>query len=430
VFNKALVSSFEDSTAYLTLWSTYADYMRRSQLDWQAVYQEGVNWLQDYVSPLHLSLKVHRAQVEEKETAVQLFEEVVKEKGDSYALWRAYLNYMEKTSDCSSTRHIYRRAVEYTKDYPADICREWLNWEDTCNTPTELIAARLKVFKRLKRQQVLPVKRQREETKKVSRDDQRHTAYVGGVPKIVKDNDLQEFFGQLAKVKDCRIVRSVKGESKGFAYVDCRTEEELEEFIRKYDGRDLQGSVLHVTKSKPPAKAGRDAFTVFLNNLPYGVTEDDIRKLLSRYGEIQEIRIIRNANGQCRGYAYAEFRTEEGASAAVSLGRAQLGGREILLKGAQSDQQEKNVIYVANLPFSATEATVKTLFPGATSVRMPVDLSGQSKGFAFIEFTSTSLADALLAADPLEVEGRTLVLKRSSKPKKAKLANSDFAKFL
>lgn len=430
-FNKALTALYDDSTAYLTLWTFYADYTRRAQQDWRAVYREGTEWLKAYVSPLHLSLKLAQAKFEDEEAARQLYEEVVKEKGDSYALWRAYLNYTEKHSEMAHTRQVYRRAVEYVKDYTAEISKEWLVWEEAFGSPADFITAKLKVYKRLKRKSAfLPVKRQREEVKKATTGDERHTAYVGGVTKSIKDNDLQEYFSQLLPVKDVRVVRSLKGESKGFAYVDCYSAEELEEFIRKFQGVELQGSILHISKSKPPAKSGRDAFTVFLNNLPYSVTEDQIRALLSQFGALVEVRIIRNANGQCRGYAYAEFETEESAAAASSLGKAQLGGRSILVKGSQSTPVEKNVVYVGNLPYTASEAALQTLFPGCSTVRMPIDPEGHSKGFAFVEFTSTALADKFLNAPTIELEGRALVLKRSSKPKQPKLANSDFAKFL
>mmetsp|Transcript_619 Transcript_619/g.1081 ORF Transcript_619/g.1081 Transcript_619/m.1081 type:complete len:735 (-) Transcript_619:802-3006(-) len=429
-FNKALQAAYSDTTAYLDLWKAYADYARRSQQDWTAVYQEGIEWLRSYVPPLHLNLKLSLAsQIDE---ATDLYEEIVKEKGDAYSLWRAYLNYAEKTGEVTQVRHIYRRAVEYVKDYTSEICKEWLRWEESVNSPGELLSARLKVYKRLKRKaETLPVKRQREETKKATKLEERYTAYVGGVDRSIKDNDLLEYFAQLASVRDCRIVRDLKGNSKGFAYVDCESAEDLDDFIAKYQGKDLQGSILHISKSKPPAKSGRDAYTVFLNNLPYTVTEDELRTLLNPYGHIAEVRIIRNANGMCRGYAYAEFESEESAAAAAKLGKTRLGGREIVVSGAKSTQPvDKNVIYVANLPYTATESALSALFTGSTSVRMPMDEKGSSKGFAFVDFTTPSAADGFLEGPQIVLEGRALVLKRSGKAKKSKLSNTDFAKFL
>ncbi len=79
-------------------------------------------------------------------------------------------------------------------------------------------------------------------------------------------------------------------------------------------------------------------------------------------------------------------------------------------------------IYVGNLPFSATEEQVRTLFDehGAVqSVSLVNDReTGRPRGFGFVEIADDGLAPALKALDGFEMDGRALkVNEAESKPR-------------
>jgi len=69
-------------------------------------------------------------------------------------------------------------------------------------------------------------------------------------------------------------------------------------------------------------------------------------------------------------------------------------------------------IYVGNLPFTATEDTVRALFAAhgaVTSVALPSDReTGRPRGFGFIEMSSTDAATAIGALNGHSMEGRAL----------------------
>jgi RNA recognition motif-containing protein len=69
-------------------------------------------------------------------------------------------------------------------------------------------------------------------------------------------------------------------------------------------------------------------------------------------------------------------------------------------------------IYVGNLPFSATEAELKSLFGAhgqVDSVAIVTDKDGgRSRGFGFVEMPSEPGAAALLALDGAQMDGRPL----------------------
>jgi RNA recognition motif-containing protein len=69
-------------------------------------------------------------------------------------------------------------------------------------------------------------------------------------------------------------------------------------------------------------------------------------------------------------------------------------------------------IYVGNLPFSATENSVRDLFSQqgeVESVALITDReTGQSRGFGFVEMDSEGAAKAISALDQYEMDGRAL----------------------
>ena len=69
-------------------------------------------------------------------------------------------------------------------------------------------------------------------------------------------------------------------------------------------------------------------------------------------------------------------------------------------------------LYVGNLPFSATEEQVRTLFGTHGSVQS-VNLindreTGRPRGFGFVEISDEGLAPAIKALDGYEMDGRAL----------------------
>jgi RNA recognition motif-containing protein len=69
-------------------------------------------------------------------------------------------------------------------------------------------------------------------------------------------------------------------------------------------------------------------------------------------------------------------------------------------------------IYVGNLPFSATEDAVRTLFSAhgtVTSVALPTDReTGRPRGFGFVEMASNEAAAAISALNGQSMDGRAL----------------------
>ena len=87
-------------------------------------------------------------------------------------------------------------------------------------------------------------------------------------------------------------------------------------------------------------------------------------------------------------------------------------------------------LFVGSLPYSATSAQLEELFSQAgkvTSLNLITDkYSGQSKGFAFVEFTTDAEADeAIKKFNNFELDGRKMVV-NEARPREDRSSGSNY----
>jgi len=59
---------------------------------------------------------------------------------------------------------------------------------------------------------------------------------------------------------------------------------------------------------------------LYVGNLPFGASEEDLRKLFSEAGTVQSIKIVTDSySGRSRGFGFVEMTSQEMAQKAISL---------------------------------------------------------------------------------------------------------------
>ncbi|CAD6194698.1 unnamed protein product [Caenorhabditis auriculariae] len=87
-----------------------------------------------------------------------------------------------------------------------------------------------------------------------------------------------------------------------------------------------------------------DTGRLFLRNLPFATTEDDLHFVFKKYGEVGEVQVITNkTDGRCKGFAIVEFVFPESAVAAYSAmdGRIFKGRMMHILPGEEKREKEE-----------------------------------------------------------------------------------------
>jgi RNA recognition motif-containing protein len=79
------------------------------------------------------------------------------------------------------------------------------------------------------------------------------------------------------------------------------------------------------------------ATKLYVGNLPYSTTEDDLTQLFSQFGAVLSARlIIDRDNGRSKGYSFVEFEKKEEADAAIAgLNGKDFEGRALVVNEAR-----------------------------------------------------------------------------------------------
>ena len=212
-------------------------------------------------------------------------------------------------------------------------------------------------------------------------------------------------------------------------------EDEKEEKKSKKD-------VLKKNKSKKESKNDKPKEPcngIFINGIPYETTEEELKNLFSKYGEIEQIKLPKyQDSGRNIGYCHIYFTTAESANKSLELDNYTLGKRYLRVSLAKKSSNELNksekinpndvpvdclTAFIRNLPYDVSEKEVGDKFRSCgkiKSIRMVYNSKNKKfKGFCYIDFKEHN---ALLKA--LELNGKDFIGRKlqvdfeQNKPKK------------
>ena len=76
---------------------------------------------------------------------------------------------------------------------------------------------------------------------------------------------------------------------------------------------------------------------IYVGNLPFSATEDEVRKAFEEHGEVQSIALITDRDtGRPRGFGFVEMESEAADAAITALDGRDLGGRNLRVNEARS----------------------------------------------------------------------------------------------
>ncbi len=81
--------------------------------------------------------------------------------------------------------------------------------------------------------------------------------YVGNLSFKVTDDDLKTNFSEAGEVASAAIIKDkFTGQSKGFGFVEMKTDEGAAEAIKKFNGGMLDGKAITVNEARPKKEFG------------------------------------------------------------------------------------------------------------------------------------------------------------------------------
>jgi len=185
------------------------------------------------------------------------------------------------------------------------------------------------------------------------------TVYVGGLPWSAEEQTVKKNFEDCGEIERFNMPKNDEGRPRGCAFITYTTDKGVEEAL-KFNNTDYGGRTIRVNKASEGAKGKgekgekgkgkgmdgkgkgdrNDELTVFVGGLSYDVTEETFKKDFTDCGEIASLRFPLNANGKARGFAFVEYKNEEGMKKAMEFNETEYAGRWLSVKKA-GDKSDK-----------------------------------------------------------------------------------------
>jgi RNA-binding protein 39 len=196
--------------------------------------------------------------------------------------------------------------------------------------------------------------------------DQR-TIFVSQLIVKAKEQDLENFFNQIGRVKSIIMVRDKQtGRHKGFAYVEMAELESIPNCLLFNEVvPDFQKFPILVKASEAEKNflARKEVFTsdrkgagldtggpdarLYIGNIHVSIDDAQLRSVLEQFGPTETIKLHRDHLGNSKGFAFIKYmRAESAALAMTSLAGTELAGRPLKV-GPVIDQKTNPAIVAA-----------------------------------------------------------------------------------
>ncbi|OAY78553.1 Polyadenylate-binding protein 2, partial [Ananas comosus] len=250
--------------------------------------------------------------------------------------------------------------------------------------------------------------------------------FIKNLDKSIDNKALHDTFSSFGNILSCKVAMDPFGQSKGYGFVQFDHEEAAQNAINKLNGMLLNDKKVYVgpflRKQERENYSGSSKFNnVFVKNLSESTTEENLKEIFGKFGEITSVVVMREGDGKSRCFGFVNFENPDDAAQAVQelngkkfddkewyVGKAQKKfERERELKGRfeqsiqeAADKQQGTNLYIKNLDDSIEDEKLKELFSEfgtITSCKVMRDPNGVSRGSGFVAFKSPEDASRALA---------------------------------
>eukprot|EP00742_Colponemidia_sp_Colp-10_P005552 GILJ01005935.1.p1 GENE.GILJ01005935.1~~GILJ01005935.1.p1 ORF type:complete len:783 (-),score=159.38 GILJ01005935.1:255-2543(-) len=427
VLNEALSTTMDSPADYYQIWLNVCLFYRRSFVAGQdptplrGAFERAVNYFTEYFPGQQLEVSLEQLWAHTEAVVVgspkhmrQVYERIVHKDGNGSlaAYWLDYIQLEKWFKDWINARKLFKRAVQFVSDWPAQIENEWLLLERLCGTVDDLTEAERLITEQQSKRQAAALAEYR-----------------------ISVEQAAESKAAKAKAKG-----KPKPRERANGVSNDSTAEPLSTQQRKGDKRKRDaesGDTMQKkrrTDSISESSSGPrdDKTTVFVKNVSQEADEGTLRQHFSQFGEVVGIRLLLDkATGKHRGIAYVDYADEVQANdAATRAHHSSLNGQPLYCdrgKGTAVKPETKNWVHVNNLAFQVASSDLLDLFSTCVKqsdpkpeVHIVTRDSGESKGFAFVRMPSEESVELALKLTDTELKGRRVKVTRSDREYKPK----------
>ena len=168
--------------------------------------------------------------------------------------------------------------------------------------------------------------------------------FVGGLPREVGTEELRALFAEHGDMTDCIVLTDDNGVNRGFGFVTYSEKSQADTAIEKLNGHKINGRKIGVRDADSDDKKGKrekrkdpEGLKLYIGNLPFKATEENIRAMFEGLATINGLVIATSGDGKPKGFAFAFIKEmDKGEEIVAKLNGSELLGRRIKVDISQA----------------------------------------------------------------------------------------------
>ncbi|KAL6597647.1 hypothetical protein LY90DRAFT_677112 [Neocallimastix californiae] len=248
-------------------------------------------------------------------------------------------------------------------------------------------------------------KKEEKEKPWLNKNENPETVFVNKLPPSIEKSELREIFEKYGNIKDIRLMHR---SNRSFAYIDYETSEESHASLELNDteikGKKVQVAISNPSLKKPEVpKIKQDNKELYLSNLPFSITKEQLKEIFSKYGEVKDVRLITKSNSQPVGTGFIEYIDEKSAFKGLAVNGTEIDGRIINVtisdnrnKNAQKQKQQKKAKQAQMKPMLPRRMMNHT-FQNRPTTKLKISNTKKSKPDSMSEGTNETTTTATVS---------------------------------
>lgn len=146
--------------------------------------------------------------------------------------------------------------------------------------------------------------------------------FVNNLDTSIDDDRLHDIFAAFGTVLHCHVATDSNGQSKGYGFVHFEHDTSAQDALKSLNGIQINDRQLYVclsvhSKERNQTKVSHKLTNLYVKNFSVTTTDEDLKKVFSNFGIITSAVVVRDANGNSRGFGFVSFQNPEAAAVAI-----------------------------------------------------------------------------------------------------------------
>ena len=175
--------------------------------------------------------------------------------------------------------------------------------------------------------------------------------FVGGLPREIGTDELRDLFSAHGEMTDCFVPTDDSGANRGFGFVTFEEKSMADAAAAALDGHRINGRRIGVRDADDDSKGKKDnkpekkqprGLKLYVGNLPFSITEEQLQAMIAPHATVGEIIIAMGPNGKPKGFAFVMIdEVDKGEAVVEALNKSEIDGRRIKVDIASNEKKPK-----------------------------------------------------------------------------------------